>query len=184
MVLSQAGEFIGQHGNPGFSLGTALPTLQAEVHGMNSKSTTLVLAGLAAWLSVSLPTVGQQSKDPPPPQVISPDGRLLALANDNAITISDITTRKELIRFQGHQGAVLALAWSPDGRALVSAARDKTVARWDTRIGLLLWKYASPQPIIRLEFSKDGRTLTLRDADMKPHLLDAATGKQLAQPQQ
>ena len=33
--------------------------------------------------------------------------------------------------FKGHEGAVTAVAWSPDGKQLVSSSRDKTVRVWN-----------------------------------------------------
>jgi WD40 repeat protein len=74
----------------------------------------------------------------------SPDGRLLASANagqygqpdvGNAdrgtVRVWDAATGKELHRFAGHQGGVIALAFTADGRRLVSGSFDTTALVWD-----------------------------------------------------
>lgn len=80
---------------------------------------------------------------------ISPDGRILAVANDGMHSFSDgrkvvehtdgrlivrlldTFTGKELHRFSGHTGAVYRLAWSADGTRLLSGSRDASAVVWD-----------------------------------------------------
>ena len=38
---------------------------------------------------------------------------------------------KEVHRFEGHRGAVTALAFTPDGHTLISGSRDSTALVWD-----------------------------------------------------
>src|SRR5436190_1326832 len=66
---------------------------------------------------------------------LAPDQRTLAAAadggNDKHIRLFDLATEAELHRIQGHIGFVHALAFSPDGKRLVSASKDSSVLIWD-----------------------------------------------------
>jgi WD40 repeat protein len=61
----------------------------------------------------------------------SPDGRLLAVAETTRVRLWDIAARRELRSFDGHRGSVTSVAFTPDGKALVSAAEDSTALIWD-----------------------------------------------------
>jgi WD40 repeat protein len=71
----------------------------------------------------------------------SPDGRVLAAASGTkggaAIRLLDLRTGKELGRLTGHEAGVRALAFTPDGTALVSGSADSTG---------LVWEVARPGP--------------------------------------
>src|SRR5262249_38218055 len=62
---------------------------------------------------------------------LSPDGALLAQADGTGVRVWDLEVNKELGRLAGHQGAVTALAFSPDGRRLATGSSDTTVLVWD-----------------------------------------------------
>jgi hypothetical protein len=64
----------------------------------------------------------------------SPDGLWLAcLGNDDTILIVDPHTGQVALRLRGHQGRVDDLAFSPDGRSLLSGSRDSTAFLWSLR---------------------------------------------------
>ncbi len=65
----------------------------------------------------------------------SPDGRLFAASHGERIYLFDARTWRERSRLLGHTAFVHSLAWSPDGKTLVSGAADRTARSWDVATG-------------------------------------------------
>jgi RNA polymerase sigma factor (sigma-70 family) len=65
--------------------------------------------------------------------VMSPDGRTLASVgyNDRVIRLYETKTWEERGRFEGHRDAISVLAFTADGRRLVSGSTDATGLVWD-----------------------------------------------------
>ena len=62
----------------------------------------------------------------------SPDGRYLAMAQDTPeIHLWDVLAGLELGRLEGHEGSVVSLLFSPDGKRLFSGGSDTTALTWD-----------------------------------------------------
>jgi hypothetical protein len=64
--------------------------------------------------------------------VLSPDGRTVAAYGlDGVVRVLETSTGAERCRFDGHEGAVTALAFSSDGKTLATASTDTTALLWD-----------------------------------------------------
>ena len=68
----------------------------------------------------------------------SPDGQMLAIAWGDLITLWNPRSREKLREFKAHDGQVLQIAFSPDGRRLVSMAYDQALKIWEVASGQTL----------------------------------------------
>ncbi|HUT90716.1 MAG TPA: hypothetical protein VMY37_14530 [Thermoguttaceae bacterium] len=91
----------------------------------------------------------------------SPDGRRLASVGGWRIRLWDLTRRSRRVQreLKGHGKEVTSIAWSPDGRFLLSGSLDETVRLWDARSGKQVDCYDWGTGEVRsLAFSPDGTT--------------------------
>src|SRR5687767_11063588 len=59
--------------------------------------------------------------------------RLLAVVAAAGVVVA--ADGPEPLALKGHKGAVVAVAWSADGKALASAGTDRTIRVWDPATG-------------------------------------------------
>ncbi len=85
-----------------------------------------------------------------------------------------------LITYKGHSAAVIDVAWSPDGKRMVSCSDDGTVQVWDATTGHHIWTYTFPggsrNYVFAVAWSPDGKRIAAGGQTGEVAVLDAATG--------
>jgi RNA polymerase sigma factor (sigma-70 family) len=92
----------------------------------------------------------------------SPDSRLLVRARLGILHVYDIQSRTELAAFKGHDGAVTAVAFAPNGKTLASAGMDSTALVWD--VAKLKPPAAPPQTLEPADLERHWHALADNDA--------------------
>jgi WD40 repeat protein len=86
------------------------------------------------------------------------DGAHIATGGDLTVRIWDATTKKETRRFEGHLRPVTSIAWSPDGRLVLSGSLDGTARIWSLETGKEVRMLAGhATPVQTVAFSPDGQ---------------------------
>jgi RNA polymerase sigma factor (sigma-70 family) len=111
-------------------------------------------------------------------QVISPDGKRMAVATKGGIDLVDMARGQILARVLLDVGPVSGLAFSPDGKILAGGVHD-SVRLWDAATLREIRRFSLPNPVTGVAFSRDGRDLDIQEADGTHHEFDLATGKEL-----
>ncbi|MEX2140421.1 MAG: WD40 repeat domain-containing protein [Pirellulales bacterium] len=103
----------------------------------------------------------------------SADGKSLAVPDEGAVKLWDLSRRLDPDRLERHAGEVISVALSPDGRTLISGGDDSLTKVWDLASGQArdLARHENGWSVVA--FSRDGKTLAV-GADKNINLWDAS----------
>jgi len=121
--------------------------------------------------------------------VYSPDMTLIATAGpdkpDCRIQIWDAKTGKLVATLKGHTSTVRSLAWTTDGKTLISGSFDYSIRTWNTtkweQIAILV---EHTDRVLALAISPNGRILASTSLDNTTRLWNLDNGKPISSPLQ
>ena len=118
----------------------------------------------------------------------SPDGGILAnigqelpltrTRKNYPIQLWDVATSQHFLTLEGHTSEIEAVAFSSDGKTLVSASWDRTIRLWDVNTGDQLSTFMGNSDwLTAVVFSPDGRTIVSGSRRGEVRLWNANTGQ-------
>lgn len=109
---------------------------------------------------------------------MSPDQSKIAFADSTGVQVLDVKTGRRLLYLSGHRDWVESVAFSPDGRRLVSGGYDSVAKVWNAQTGKEILTLRGHTALVHNAiFSADGKTILTASWDRTVKLWDSQTGK-------
>jgi WD40 repeat protein len=159
LTLSLARYDFGGHSG---AFGGLRPTANVWDAGTGAKVATWAIPN-----ELILPVPNQSTSDPRHVIGFSPDGARVILTSGAAAAprVWEVATGREVLTLKGHEGPVVAVDYSADGRHLVTGSDDHTARVWDAATGKPVAVFRGHGcGVVGVFFSPDGRrVLSLGD---------------------
>jgi WD40 repeat protein/class 3 adenylate cyclase len=115
--------------------------------------------------------------------VFSPDGKYIATASgpgDGAARLLDISTGEVVRQFTGASDSMNSVAFSPDGKYILSGDNDNIARLWDIQTGQEIRQFVGHRDLVySATFSPDGKYVATASNDSTARLWDTQTGQEL-----
>jgi hypothetical protein len=99
---------------------------------------------------------------------------------DTAAGLWDAASGQQIRAFKGHTGSVNSVAFSPDGKQVLTGSYDKTARLWDAASGKETCAFRGHTGSVNsVAFSPDGKQVLTGSVDTMARLWDAASGKEV-----
>jgi WD40 repeat protein len=124
--------------------------------------------------------------------IYSPDTTMIATGghkkgSEEYIKIWDVKTGKLIANLKGHTNDVYCLAWTADGKTLISGSDDHSIRTWNTttwqQIAVLMG-HTGPALIYDIAISPNGRILASASYDKTARLWNLENGQPIGSPLQ
>ena len=95
-------------------------------------------------------------------------------------TSAQFVDTEPILTFSGHTGAVNSVAFSPDGKWVLTGSSDGTAKLWDAKSGALIGtSRVHTAAVNSVAFSPDGKRIITGSSDNTAKMLDAETGMEI-----
>ena len=110
-------------------------------------------------------------------------GRRLAEAPDDGPLLNALVEKIDTLKIAETTSEVSSVAFTPDGKRIVSGSADTTVRVWDAGTGQPVGQpITAPSEVSSVAFSPDGTRIVSGSADTTVRVWDAGTGQPVGQP--
>ena len=160
-----------------------LQATDAKVNVSESKAAWLDRKASFDGLAFATKSLGQLKSLPDPKVKLTADSQnklhTIQVQSRTALNkaLHDV---REHQRFIGHQGWVLSVSYSPDGKTLASGSSDGTVKLWNRETGEEIDTLSGHQGrVLSVSYSPDGKTLASGGLDGTVKLWNRETGEEI-----
>jgi len=140
---------------------------------------------LVEWQALDVPPKESRSGSPIDRLALSPDASLVLTAGgspfdsqNQVARIWDVKTGQQRSELRGHTGAIAAIAFSSDGKQVLTGAWDETIMLWDPATGALLKRLMGHVGTIEaVAFTPDGKSIVSVSSDMTVRSWNSSSGE-------